>query len=85
MNKDSMRLWNSGLTAKEILEMRNIDVSADFKEIEERIGCRSLTIAEIEYCMIGAEFPPREETEEYKRWKGTSGAGKQLREMIAAI
>jgi len=82
MDKQAMRMWNAGLTVDEAMSRHNVDVASEFAELESKIGCRSLTVAELTYGKIGAKFPQREETEEYKQWKGTIGAGKLLREVI---
>jgi len=71
--------WNSGMTVEDAEKRFKTDLSHFFKDFEKRYGCKSIPISDMHE---GGRFRTKTLTPEYMNWKGLTGSGARLREII---
>lgn len=91
--KEVRRLWNAGLEKEEMVnhllkrnkDLNPSDIRAAYDHIESQVGCRSLTVHELHGGRLNSKpvVDTSKWSESYKRWKGVSGHGLMLKEILS--
>ena len=88
MPSEAQKLWNSGASKEEFAA---VGLSAEHDKLKERYGCASIPVRDL----LQGRRKTQKETDAmnnigvgqgkmtYGDWKGTTGSGKQLKDMIA--